>query len=306
MMNFLSVRRVLVGFMMSFLCFSVVLAEEKQADSLKPKAASTTEEKSTAVEDSSEQTYLLRYRLEPGETIRWQVTLRKTVKATIGETTQKVETIDRSVNLWKVEKVADDGTAIFTQQIDEVDMWQKMSGQDEVRYNSKKDQKPPMVYESIAKQIGRPRARFHMDPQGNVVEREQLLPGPGQNQAQITIPFPKKPIAVGHTWSYPHEIRVPLENGGTKKIQLQQSFTLRKVKTGIATIDVSTQILTPMNDPSLESKLIEHYGEGWVRFDLARGRLIDEQKDLDKTVVGFHTPESSLQQRSRTTQKILK
>ena len=61
-----------------------------------------------------------------------------------------------------------------------------------------------------------------------------------QNENWITIPLPDEPVPIGHTWSIPQDIDVPLESGGVKKIKAIQQFTLEEVKTGVATIRFST------------------------------------------------------------------
>ena len=101
-------------------------------------------------------------------------------------------------------------------------------------------------------------------------------------------------MAVGHTWSLPQDIEVPLPSGAIKKIKAVQQFVLEDVKTGVATIRVSTDILTPITDPAVESQLVQREAAGRVRFDIDAGRILGQQMDIDKHVVGFRGDASSI------------
>ena len=79
-----------------------------------------------------------------------------------------------------------------------------------------------------------------------------------------------------------------------KKIKAVQQFKLESVKTGVATIGISTQILTPITDPAIEAQVVQREGEGTVRFDIDAGRVLGQQRDIDKHVVGFRGEASSI------------
>jgi hypothetical protein len=123
----------------------------------------------------------------------------------------------------------------------------------------------------------------------------------------MTIPLPGEAVPVGHRWSFPCDVELPLENGTVKKIKTLQTFQLEGVKTDVATIQVATKILTPLHDPTLEAKLIQREQQGTVRFDLAAGRILGQQMDLDRRVVGFtpNNPASSLHYLMRFTETLL-
>lgn len=256
-------------------------------------------------ENPAEKTYLLRYRFKPDETIRWDVLHRGRTQTTVSGTTQTSETVSKSTKIWKVTQVNDDGSAVFEHQVENVDMWQKMSGCEEIRYNSETDKEPPHGFESAADRVGKPLVRVTLDACGNVKERVELTAKKGQDtEGQITIPLPEEAVSAGHTWRVPHDVYVPMEDGRTKKILVHQSFTLDSVKNEIATIRVATQILTPVRDPAIEAKLIDRYRSGTVRFDIASGRILSQQMDLDKQVIGFRGPDSRVHYLTRFTEQL--
>jgi len=256
--------------------------------------------------ETEAQKYTLRYRFHPGETLRWEVVHRSQVDTTVSGITQTAETLSKSVKQWRVRDVKPDGSAVFVHQVESVDMRQKLSGCKEVRYNSQTDEKPPIGFQHVAQSVGVPLAVITMDSRGNVIQRERKQVKAGTNsESQITIPLPDEPVPVGYTWSFPHDIKVKTNLGTIKKVKARQTFTLKSVKTGVATIGVATQILTPIDDPALESQLIERASAGAVRFDIDAGRVISQQMDLDKHLVGYPNPASSLHYLTRFTEKLL-
>ena len=66
------------------------------------------------------------------------------------------------------------------------------------------------------------------------------------------------------------------------------------MKDGIATIAVDTTVLTPVDDPRLEARLLERIWDGEIRFDIVKGRVISRRTGIDRRVVGFGGPQSSV------------
>ncbi len=258
-----------------------------------------------------EKTYNLRYQFTPGETIRWRVEHRSKVRATVAKSTQTTETLSISQKAWRVSEVKPDGTAVFTHLVEWVDMRQRLTGRSEVRYDSRKDETPPPGFETAAKSVGVPLSIVTIDARGKVLEREDKKPRPTAANTKppqsvapddettdrpgwMTIPLPERPVPVGHTWSIPQNIDVPLPSGAVKRIKAIQQFTLEEVKTGVATIRVSTDILTPVSDPAIEAKLVQRETAGRVWFDVDAGRVLRQRMETDKHVVGFRGGASSL------------
>ena len=87
---------------------------------------------------------------------------------------------------------------------------------------------------------------------------------------------------------------LPLPRGGVRKIKARDCFSLLGVKTGVATIRLATQILSPVHDPAVEAQLIQFESAGTVRFDIDAGRILDQQMTIDKGVVGFRGEASDI------------
>jgi hypothetical protein len=259
--------------------------------------------------------YTLRYKFHPGETIRWQVEHRSKVRATVSGSTQDTETLSTSVKAWRVADVKADGSATFEHRVEWVDMRQTLTGRKEVRYDSRRDAKPPAGFEDAAKSVGVPLATIKIDAKGKVLKRQekekkarptssQSKAAP-QNDGWMTIPLPDGPVAVGHRWTLPQDIDIPLPGGAVKKVKALQQFELTDVRTGVATIRVSTEILTPITDPAVESQLVQRESAGTVRFDIDEGRVLSQQLDIDKHVVGFRGDASSIHYVNRFSERLL-
>jgi hypothetical protein len=245
---------------------------------------------------AEDEKYELRYRFHPGETLRWNVEQRTQMRTSVTKSTQDAETASYSVKVWRVKEVKDDGTAVFEHSVEWIDMRNKLSGSQEVRYDSRTDKTAPPGYQDVASAVGATLATITLDPKGKIVKREknEVKGASTQDSGEITLPLPAEPIAVGHVWTQPCDIDVPLPSGGAKKIKAVQQFKLESVKTGVATIGIATQILTPITDASIEAQVVQREGEGTVRFDLDAGRVLSQERNCDKHVVGFRGDASSL------------
>ena len=96
-----------------------------------------------------------------------------------------------------------------------------------------------------------------------------------------------------------------LESGMVKKIQTRQQFKLDSVKNGVAVISTETIILTPVRDPALEAQLVQRQTAGTIRFDIERGRVLSQQMEQDKQVVGFRGETSALNYEARFSETLL-
>jgi hypothetical protein len=249
--------------------------------------------------------YTLRYVFRPGETLRWNVLHRSSVRTTMSDTTQVAETLSTSVKVWRVQKVAPDGTVTFEHRVEDVDMQQDLTGRQRVRYNSRSDKTPPAGFENLSEAVGVTLAVVSMDNKGKILERRRSPVKAGsKSEAEMTIPLPETPVAIGDTWSYPYDQGVTSEKA-YKKIKILQKFTLDDVQNGVAKIHVENEVLSPVQDPAVEAQLIECGASGTVRLDIDAGRILERQMDLDKRVIGFRGEASSIHYLTRFTEKFV-
>lgn len=250
--------------------------------------------------------YTLKYKFQPGEIIRTQVWHQASTETTISGTTQTTESTTGSVKVWRIKNVEPDGRASFEQSVESIDMRQKVSDHQEVTYNSKTDKEPPPIYAAAAKQVGVPLFVVTIDPAGKILNRTNR--GQETNSdpqsSDMVFPLPAEPIAVGESWNLPQDVTVAIEDE-TKIIKTRQHYTLEKVAHGVATISVATQILTPINNPAIQSQFMQRLTQGTIRFDLDAGRLLSRKLEIDERVLGFHGADSSEHFVGRFTEELL-
>jgi hypothetical protein len=281
--------------------------EPAAQESSKPASAAEGDDQPTPTEtpQGDAAKYDLKYSFTRGEVLRTEVVHRATVQTSIQGTSQTAETQSTSIKVWQINDVDAQGNVTFVHKVESIDMWQRAQGRQEIRYNSATDQQVPPGYEDAAAAVGVPLTTVTMDQRGKILKRHENRQQPTSMSTQMTMPLPEHPIAIGETWSSPVEIEVVLKDGATKKIQTRQVFTLEKVVEDLATIAVDSQVLTPIHDPAIEAQLIQRLSSGSVRFDVKAGRVLGQQLDLDRHVIGFSGPASSMHYVTRFTEQLL-
>ena len=255
---------------------------------------------------SEPQEYLLRYKFHPGDTLRWTVVHRCRIRTSVSASTQTAETTTTSVKVWRVHEVKPDGSIVFDHLVESVDMRHRLSGRDEVHYNSRTDPCAPHGFEDVARAVGVPLAVVTIDAQGKLMRRKQnFVKAAVAGQGEITIQLPEQAVAVGSCWSSQSNLDVPLSDGSVRRFRALQSYKLESVQTGVATISMSTQIMTPLSDPAIEAQVLQYETSGSVRFDIERGQILGRQNDVDKSVVGFRGEASSIRYIARSTEEYL-
>jgi hypothetical protein len=262
-------------------------------------------EEPTAAEVEAEATYMLRYQFDPEEVVRWKVVHRGSTETKIQGNTQTSESRSESIKAWHVKEVDTAGVITLVHQVDRVDMWQKISDRPEVRYNSKLDTVAPREYEQVAKTIGVPLTTVKFQPDGQILERDSKHAATNLGLGEIVMLLPPKPVKLGGTWYEPAEVRLRLSDGSTQKVKIHKHYTLESVAAGVATIGVTTQVLTPVNDPRLEAQLVQQLVKGTIQFDLERGRILRQQMNWDETIVSFNGADSMMKYRARFTEELL-
>lgn len=246
------------------------------------------------------------YRYDAEEPIRMAVRHRAVTDTSIGGVTESVETSTDSTKVWRVvEQDADRAT--LEHSVEDVRMVSRSSRHGSVRWDSRGGEPPPPGYESVPQSLGVPLSRFTVDTTGHLLKRRDLRPMPASNSGDlVVVPLPGEPVAIGDTWEVPDELVVELPGGPRKAVRTRLRYRLEEVADGIASIDVDTTVLTPIDDPRIESRLLERIWDGRILFDIDQGRVIRRSREIDRRVVGFNGPQSSLRYRAELEERLLK
>jgi len=248
----------------------------------------------------------LEYRFEKGERINMEVAHRALTETTIAGTTQSTDTATDSTKTWSVMAVDSQGQATLEHSVDGVTMTSRTSDRGQVRWNSRDDDPAPPGYESVKQSLGVPLSRLVVDRSGRVIERQNLRPSPPSNTGDlVVVPLPDEAVVIGAEWTVPQEVVVEVPNGPRKAVRTRLRYQLVSIRDGVATIRVDTTVLTPLDDPRLESRLLERIWDGTVFFDIERGRVLRKTTGIDRRVVGFSGPESSVRYKSSLEERLV-
>jgi hypothetical protein len=274
-------------------------------------AAESAESKSTPAKPAADaaapasEKYLLRYKFAMGEVLRYDVNHATKTRNNMEGHTQEVETQSESVKSWKVTDVLPNGEMEFIHVVE----WVKMSNDSPDTkanvYDSRQEAAVPRGWEQVARAVGVPLSIVRISADGKVTHREQKHPQPkAQEDMPITLGLPDGEIAVGEKWSHPYDVTVQRKSGAGLQIQTRRVCQLREVKNGVAVIGVEYQILTPV-DPYVRAQLVERLTEGTVRFDVDKGRIVQQEHNVDKRILGFAGKASSMHFVSRLQERLL-
>ena len=246
----------------------------------------------------------MRYKFAPGETIRWKVVHLGTTETKISGNTQTSRSRSVSTKLWQVQEVSADGDVTFTHSVENVEMWQQISDRPEVSYDSNKDQQAPPEYQQVAETVGKPLTTVTINAHGEILKKDTESPRINFGLGDIVMLLPPKPVRAGSRWYEPAELQVRHPDGRVERIKIRKLYTLEKVQTGVATIQVKTEVLTPVDQPRIQSQLVQQLTNGTIKFDVDAGRVIAKQIDWDESVVGFNGAESMMKYLARFTEEL--
>lgn len=248
----------------------------------------------------------LEYRFHVGDRVDMEVRHRALTETTIGSTRQATETATDSRKIWQVVAVDDDGRTTLEQSVDEVHMTSRTSDRGEIRWSSSDTDPPPPGYETVGQSLGVPLTRMVIDRAGRVIARHDLRPIPPVSTGDlVVVPLPDDPVVVGATWTVPDEVVVEAPHAGRKSVRTRLRYQIEAIEDGLATIAVDTTVLTPIDDPRLEARLLERIWDGTILFDIDRGRVHSRSTTTDRRVVGFEGPQSSIRYKASLEEQVV-
>ena len=249
--------------------------------------------------------FLLRYKFEPGMVISSEVTHLAKTDTKVDSSEQNSHSRTVSQKTWEVTRV-ENGEMTFEYKILEIDMSQRIGADMEIRYSSKSGDEPARQFQAAADSVGKVISTVTIDEQGMIVARSDETNPPNLGMGDITLPVPKKPIAVGATWEVPRELRIRREDSTVKTVRFRELFRLDKVSAGVATIAVRSEMLTPITEPQEEAQVLQQLSNGTIKFDVDAGRMISKELGWDKVVVGFSGAGSVMDYSARLEEQVVK
>jgi hypothetical protein len=278
---------------------AVSFADDTTTDATKP--AETV----LPADGAPKQTYDLRYKAAIGDIFRYEVSHRASIRTTIDDSTQSVQTKTDSVKAWKINDVLPNGDIEFLTMVERVHMVNQLPDREPTDFDSQRDKTPPVGYEDAARSVGVPLSLVRISSNGKILRREvKLKRQNNEEDGPIALLLPEEPVALGDTWDEPFDLTVMLKTGGTKLIHTRRHFKLAKVESGIATISIDYQVLSPI-DAHIESQIVQRLLDGEARFDIEAGRIVGQRMEFDKRILGFAGATSSMHYVVRMEEKLV-
>ena len=121
----------------------------------------------------------------------------------------------------------------------------------------------------------------------------------------MVVPLPDSPVTTGTSWTVPNTIIIELPGGARKSVRTRLRYQVTKLEDDRASIKVDTTVLTPIHDTQTESRLLERIWSGKIIFDIDRGCVIERSVGVDRRVVGFHGPASSIRYKASREEQLI-
>lgn len=255
--------------------------------------------RNAAQHQTDNQSYLLRYRLNPGETHRWKVTHFFKTDTSLGGASETTASRNISINCWKVVDVDSDGNITFEQIVEQISMWRKIDDKEPLSWSSESNDKVPDEYQNTASMVGKTQSTYTITPSGKLEQRRSKFRNTDLGIGQSVIEFPDKPIQVGHVWHVYGTAKGKFKSGEYKNVKTRQRYQLIRVENGIASISFDTQLLTPVENPTIKSQLMQKMSRGSIKFDIENGKLVGRDIDWQSTVQGFEGADSIINYNAR-------
>lgn len=249
--------------------------------------------------------YLLRYSLSDGQQLNYEVThVAKTKTRLKGdEEVSQVHTISK--RHWDVTKATGD-EMVFDHVVDSVEMTQQQGDKEEIRWSSESGAEAPREFSKVAERIGKKLSTVSINPRGQETNREDNIGSKASlGMGSLSLALPEEAIAIGDSWSIPREIKTRTEDGLIKPIKIRELYTLEAVKSGVATLTVNSEPLTPIDEESVRAQVVQQLSNGTIKFDLDAGHMISKELNWDETVVGFQGPNSMMEYRARMSERLI-
>ncbi len=253
----------------------------------------------------NQQTYLLQYRFQPGETLKWNVEHTASTKAQIAGTMEESSSRSQSVKVWTIQQVDDNGNIEFVHSIESVELWQQVGEEEPETFDSKTDQSTPPAFAAVREKIGKPLATIKIAPNGQILERKSESQQTNFGVGEICIPFPETAIPIDHQWYVPTTLSGKDEDGVPHQLKARVNYKLIKVKDGLAYISFRTEVLTPIDNEKVHSQILQHLNSGYAVFNIRDGRMVRKEVEWNEKVQGYEGADSYLQYVGRLSERLL-
>jgi hypothetical protein len=252
---------------------------------------------------ADEPTYNLRYQFQPGQAVYFTVRNESSRMFQSGETTVVTKDGHDSLKHYRVLSVTPEGNAELELVIDRTRMYAEQ-GDTLHFYDSTTDDSPPEAFAQVDSTVGRPWLTATVNnrgetigfksPDGSIVKRPDgtLLQDSPDLMSRVLPLLPEKEVAVGGVWKEVFVIDLPDPDTFRRPIRMQRTYRLTKVDGDVATIALSTQVITANKSPKQEAAVAPRVYSGTITLDMRRGLLLSRDLHVNQNVIGYDGPQT--------------
>ena len=263
------------------------------------------------------ESHLLRYRFEPGTSLRYEIATAVTIDATLPGGGQVVRNAGTTIQRQEVLPLPDGSPPETVGRLrvhsERVALTAQFDAEPPTRFDSADPGPPPAGYESVAAVAKAPLGELTVSETGGVTEAKSLLPGADKVDADTMTAgyrdlfphLPVEPVTVGETWDEMLTVGVQEGEKLRRPWKVRRRCTLVGVEGGVAEIAVTMTPLPPPVEPAYQEQLAMKCPSGTLSFDVSAGRIVALRADVDAQIIGIRGPASLLKLTSSHRQRLI-
>jgi len=229
-----------------------------------------------------------RFQFRKGETLSYHlVQTTKVAEVVLDEKTAKPQEVEATtkvdlVRKWKVTDVDDKGIATLEMSIASMRFERKSGTEEDVFDSSKPDD---LNKNEMAKHVGPVLAILRVDSLGKIVDVKESKVGPATRFAS-ELPFklvlPAMAVKPGDVWDRSYTIQLDPPLGTGEKYEATQKYTCLEPKSGLLTVNMTTQIKEMPAQSADQIPLLPLTPEGSLYFHAESGRYYAARLTISK------------------------
>jgi hypothetical protein len=288
--------------------------------------------------DNGEQ-WLLRYKFQPGQKLRYEMEQTMTLEAMVSEKKESDRSELKQRRQFTVLSTDEDGAAHLTMQFEHVWMLKKVDDRDSVVFDSgMKPDEVPAAFRQVAHDLKGVAPKYWLSAIGTslrsgennkIVKASAEVSGKGDSERKsaetanaetagtnndqknasdpgsFLMQLPETPVKVGDSWKETIVVPVRLPHDINVQIPILRTSRLESVKDGVALISFRCSIESGSRNPLVRSQLIQATPRGETTFDINRGVMLRREMRYDESVFGVLGAESVISSVGRNVEVLL-
>jgi hypothetical protein len=229
-----------------------------------------------------------------GQSLTYRVeqttSVAEVVEGKKAETKSKLNTTKK----WQVLAVDEGGLATLQLTLTELRIETTSPAGEVILFDSNhQDKSDAQMREQMAKYLGQAVAVLRINEQGHVVEVKQCkfgAPSRFESEPPFVLTFPEDGVRAA--WERSYKITLEPPQGTGEKFHAVQKYNCRKVEGSVATVALTTTLVSPPAAVAEQIPLLQSQPQGEILFDYQTGILQSAKLQVDKELKG-HQGEGS-------------